>query len=392
MRKKLIAWTTSRKKFLAETGQAYLFLLPALAVFSLFVIYPFVNAIIYSTYDIRTRTVPGPAIYVVEGEIDSWIAALRRGRIPEPIVSGLERQKASRENLWVRLREAFRWVVRDETTGTEYIILKTGDALSVHEAKTGWGFTWVGLSNFRQALRDRDFQKALSNTVKYVATSVPITMVLALMLAALLNQVLVGRAFFRLVVFLPYVTSAVAIATVWAWIYDRHFGLLNFLISSIAGIFGKEFSFLDWLGTAGLSIPAVVIMNVWRFVGYQTVIFLAGMQGIDREYYEAAKVDGASGLQLWWRITLPLLTPQIFFVLIISLIGSFRIFDEVITLFKGPGPEKSALTIVYYVFTNAFDAGQYGLASAASVILFAIIFALSLFQLTVVQRRVHYER
>jgi multiple sugar transport system permease protein len=207
-----------------------------------------------------------------------------------------------------------------------------------------------------------------------------------------LNQAVFGRPVFRLVNFLPYITPVVAITMVWQWIYDKDFGLLTYVLSSVTGLFGMRVSLLDWLNDARLVLPALIIMNVWRFVGYQALILLAGMQGIDREYYEAARVDGASGFQVWRRITLPLLTPQIFFVFVISMIGAFKIFDEVLILLQGPGPQKSGLTIVYYVFTKAFDSGHYGLASAASVILFAIIFLLSLFQLTVVQRRVHYER
>lgn len=381
-----------RKRFWGETLEAYFFLLPTLFVLGVFTFYPFVNAFVYSLYDIRTRTVPGPVIYTLEGGIEVWTAALARGRIPEDLLAVLEKHGAKRADLWVRLRQSARWVLKDEGNQQEYIVVQEGNALRVYQAKTQWALDLVVWDNFRQAFRDPDFGKALFNTLKYVGISVPITLILALLIATLLNQALLGRAFFRLVHFLPYITPIVAITMVWQWIYDRDCGLLNYILSTIAGLFGAKFSLLDWLNDARLALPALIIMNVWRFVGYQALILLAGMQGIDREYYEAARVDGASGWQAWRRITIPLLSPQIFFVFIISMIGSFKIFEEVFILFMGPGPQKSALTIVYYVFTKAFDSGHYGLASAASVILFAIIFALSLFQLTVVQRRVHYER
>jgi len=316
---------------------------------------------------------------------------LRRGRIPEELIPVLEQRGAGRD-LWVRLRQTERWVIKEEQANQEYIVVKEGETLRVYLAKTQWAFAPVGWANFRQALSDPDFAKALKNTAIYVGISVPTTLFLALLIATLLNQAVFGRPFFRLVNFLPYITPVVAITMVWQWIYDKNFGLLNYAISSLTSFFGTRITLLDWLNDARLALPALIIMNVWRFVGYQALILLAGMQGIDREYYEAARVDGASGFQVWRRITLPLLTPQIFFVFIISMIGSFKIFEEVLILLQGPGPEKSALTIVYYVFTKAFDSGHYGLASAASVILFAIIFVLSLFQLTVVQRRVHYER
>jgi multiple sugar transport system permease protein len=379
------------KKFWAETFEAYVYLFPTLLILGVFTFYPFINAFVYSAYDIRTRTVPGRVIYTLDKDLDTWISLLRRGRIPEELASVLEKRGAGTD-LWVRLRQTDRWVIKEERTNQEYIVVKEGEVLNVYQAKTQWAFSPAGWANFRQALSDPDFAKALKNTAIYVGVSVPTTLFLALLIATLLNQAVFGRPVFRLVNFLPYITPVVAITMVWQWIYDKDFGLLNYVLSSVTGLFGMRVSLLDWLNDARLVLPALIIMNVWRFVGYQALILLAGMQGIDREYYEAARVDGASGFQVWRRITLPLLTPQIFFVFVISMIGAFKIFDEVLILLQGPGPQKSGLTIVYYVFTKAFDSGHYGLASAASVILFAIIFLLSLFQLTVVQRRVHYER
>jgi len=381
-----------RRRFWKETLEAYLYLLPALLVLGVFTFYPFVNAFVYSFYNIKTRTVPGPAIYVLEEGTEAWIKLLSRGRIPDELIQVLEERGASAQDLWVRLRQKTRWIIKDEGAQKEYIVVKEGSFLRVHQAETKWALDFVGWSNFLRVFRDPDFSKALTNTFKYVGISVSTTLILALFLATLLNQGVFGRAFFRLANFLPYITPVVAITLVWQWIYDRDFGLLNYLLSTMAGLFGLKFSLLNWLNDARLALPALIIMNVWRFVGYHALILLAGMQGIDREYYEAARVDGASGFRVWWHITLPLLTPQIFFVFIISMIGSFKIFEQVLILFMGPGPQKSALTIVYYIFTKAFESGHYGLASAASVVLFAIIFVLSLFQFTVVQRRVHYER
>lgn len=379
------------RRFWLETVEAYLYLLPTLAVLGLFTFYPFVNAFLYSAYDIRTRTVPGPVVYTT-AEGQAWVPLLARGRIPEGLALALERQGAVRDELWMRARQADRWVLKDDASGQEYIVIQDGDLLRVHRATTGWTLEPVGWGNFTRALRDPDFTKAIVNTSVYVGVSVPVTLILALFLATLLHRAVWGKAFFRLTSFLPYITPVVAITMVWAWIYDRDYGLLNYFLRSVAGWMGLEFSLINWLNDARYVMPALILMNVWRFVGYQALILLAGMQGIDREYYEAARVDGAGGWAVWRKITVPLLTPQIFFLLIISLIGSFKIFEEVLILLQGPGPQKSGLTIVYYVFTKAFDSGHYGLASAASVILFAIIFSLSLFQLTVVQKRVHYER
>jgi multiple sugar transport system permease protein len=247
--------------------------------------------------------------------------------------------------------------------------------------------TYVGFKNFQFLFRDRFFMKSLYQTAVYVGVSVPITLSLALGLATLLNQGLRLRPFYRLAYFLPYITPVVAISMVWQWIYNWRYGLLNYFLSFF-GIHG-----VNWLEDHHYALFAVIIMNIWRFVGYQAIILLAGMQGIDRVYYDAAKVDGASGFKAWFHITVPLLTPQIFFVFIISLIGSFKIFEEIFILFSGtPGPLSSAMTIVYYIFDQGFQRFHYGRAAAASVILFGIIFALTLFQMVVTQRWVHYER
>lgn len=368
-----------------------MYLLPTLAVLGLFTFYPFVNAFIYSAYEIRTRTVPGAVIHTV-ADGSAWTVPLSRGRLPDELIAVLAKEGAAANALWVRLRQAERWVIKDDSSGQEYIVVRQGSGLIVHRAETRWAMDPAGWANFSRVIGDPDFKKALVNTTVYVGVSVPVTLFLALLLATLLHCGVRGKALFRLTSFLPYITPVVAITMVWSWIYDRDFGLLNYLLRTVAGWFGKEFAFINWLNAPRYVMPALIIMNVWRFVGYQALILLAGMQGIEREYYEAARVDGAGPFAVWRKITVPLLTPQMFFLLIISLVGSFKIFEEVLILLQGMGPEKSGLTIVYYVFTKAFDSGHYGVASAASVILFAIIFALSLFQLTVVQKRVHYER
>jgi len=140
-------------------------------------------------------------------------------------------------------------------------------------------------------------------------------------------------------------------------------------------------------------MPAVIIMSIWRYVGYEAIILLAGLQSIDKMYYEAARVDGASGFQVWRKVTVPLLTPQIFFVFIISLIGSFKVFTEIYVLFGGTaGPLRSAETLVYYIMRQGFfGTNHLGRAAAASVVLFGIIFVFTLFQLMITQKRVHYQ-
>lgn len=246
---------------------------------------------------------------------------------------------------------------------------------------------YMGLGNYEFIFGDRYFRQSLWQTFYYVVATVPTTLILALVLATLLNRGLRLLPFWRTAYFLPYVTPLVAIALVWQWIYNWRYGLLNYFLS----FFGV--SLIRWLEDPLWAMPAVIIMNVWRYVGYQAIILLAGMQAIDKEYYDAAKVDGAGGVKLFRHITLPLLSPQIFFVFIISLIGSFKVFTEVNVLFSGTsGPLRGAQTLVYYIYDQGFVRFRMGRAAAAAVVLFGIIFVLTLIQMTVTQRRVHYER
>ncbi len=297
-----------------ESGEAYLYLLPAFFILGLFTFYPFVDAFRMSFQNVRTGV-----------RIDGQLIPFFR----------------------------------------EYI----------------------GLTNFQILFRDRHFLQALTQTSIYVAISVPLTLGLALLLATALNQALRMRAFFRLAYFIPYITPVVALAMVWTWIYHDRVGLLNYIL----GLFG--ISRMRWLNDPSLALPAIILFNVLRYVGYQALILLAGMQNIERTYYEAARVDGASPAKAWRHITVPLLTPQLFFVFLISLMGAYRIFDEVFILFAGgAGPLGSARTIVFYLYDQAFNNFRLGRAAAASVVLFGIIFVLALFQITVTQRRVHYDQ
>jgi len=252
---------------------------------------------------------------------------------------------------------------------------------------TNFPGTFVGLDHFRYIFGDRYFWRALWNTVYIVGISVPITLFLALLVASLLNKPLKGRVFARTSFFLSYITPMVAVIMVWRLMYNTHYGLLNYFLS-LMGV-----RIVDWLNSPHYALPAVIILNIWRFVGYQAIILLAGMQGIDKMYYEAARIDGASGFQAWRKITVPLLTPQIFFLLIISLIGSFKVFTEVFVLFNGTsGPMKSAETLVYYIMRQGFfGTPHYGRAAAASIVLFAIIFVVTIIQMTIARKRVHYQ-
>jgi len=245
---------------------------------------------------------------------------------------------------------------------------------------------YIGLEHFRYIFGDKYFWRALWNTVYVVGISVPVTIFLALLVASLLNKSLRFRTFARTSFFLSYITPMVAVIMVWRLMYNESYGLLNYFL----GLFNVHR--IAWLNDTRFALPSVIILNVWRYVGYQAIILLAGMQGIDKMYYEAARIDGASGFQVWRKITVPLLTPQIFFLLIISMIGSFKIFTEVYVLFNGPGPLKAAETLVFYIMRQGFFGTQHlGRAAAASIVLFAIIFVVTLLQMQVAKRRVHYQ-
>lgn len=246
---------------------------------------------------------------------------------------------------------------------------------------------FVGVDNYVTLLGHPRFISSLRNVSLYVLFSVPLSITLAIGLAVLLNQDIRGRTFFRLAFFIPFVTPAVADALIWRWLLDDRVGLLNYFL----GYFGA--SPVAWLMTPALAIPVLVILNSWQTVGFQAVILLAGLQGISSQYYEAAKIDGANAWQLFRHITLPLLTPQIFFLAVVSAISAFELFTQIFVLWGGsPGLAGSALTPVFFIFETAFRRHQMGLASAAAYILFVIIFILTLIQFKVGQRRVHYDQ
>lgn len=234
----------------------------------------------------------------------------------------------------------------------------------------------IGIDNFQYVLSDENLYIALRNTFLYVVLSVPISIIVSLVLATLLNSKIKFMKFFRSVYFLPFVTSTVAISMVWRWMLHGDYGLIN----SILQIF--NISKLQFLTQPEYTIPILVVLSVWKGMGYKVIILLAGLQSIDEQYYLAAKIDGASKFQRFKNITCPLLLPALFFILITSIISGFKIFDEVFILYdQKTGPLKSGLTIVYYIFNKFYREWQFTNAAAASFILFLIIFVFTIIQL-----------
>lgn len=250
---------------------------------------------------------------------------------------------------------------------------------------------WVGLENYTRILVDDPlFTVSLWNTAWYVLFSVPTGILLALGLAMLLNRRVPGMGFFRTVVFLPSVTNIVAVSVLWLWVFNPEFGLLNSGLR-LLGIEGPL-----WMQSAGWAKPALVIMSLWS-VGGSTIIFLAALQGIPRELYEAASLDGANGFRRFLHITLPMLSPAVLFSLIIGIIGSFQVFAQafVMTGAAQPGaeggPDNATLFLVLYLYKKAFQEFRMGYAAALAWILFLLIFSLTWVQKHLSTRWVYYE-
>jgi multiple sugar transport system permease protein len=242
-----------------------------------------------------------------------------------------------------------------------------------------------GLDNFQYVLNDPDFYLALKNTFYFVLGAVPLSIVISLGFALLLNSNIKCRSFFRSIYFLPFVTSTVALSIIWRWIFNGDYGLANHIVLLLGG---KK---IKWLTDPNLTIPILVLFNVWKGMGYKIIIFLAGLQNIDEKIYLSAKIDSASKWNILTNITLPLLSPTLFFVSITSIIGAFKIFDEVFVLYNNStGPLKSGLTIVYYVFNKFYRHWQFSISSAAAFVLFIIILIFTMIQLGVGRKKSNY--
>ena len=242
---------------------------------------------------------------------------------------------------------------------------------------------WIGLGNYTRMFTDDLFFKSLEVSTRYTLFSVPIGIVAALGIALLLQQPIRWRGIFRLIFYLPSIISGVAVATVFAWIFNFRFGVLNYLLSLI-GVVGP-----NWLGHPRWALWAFVLMSLWG-VGANVVIFLAALQGVPKALYEAADLDGASGSQQFWNITLPLISPATLFVAITGIIYSFQTFTQAFILTQG-GPANATLFYLYYLYKNAFTWFEMGYASALAWVLFLIIITCTLVLLRTSNQWVYYE-
>jgi multiple sugar transport system permease protein len=253
---------------------------------------------------------------------------------------------------------------------------------------TDWGdfgmYRWIGGDNYRKLISDPDLYRAIGHTFVYALIYVPALVVLSTALAVLLNREIRGKSLYRTLYFLPVVLMPAAVGLAWRWLLNGEYGFVN-----------EALGFLDihgpgWLTDGRTALPAVAGVAVWSMIGFQMVILLSGLQGISSTYYEAASIEGAGNWTVFARITLPLLTPTLFFVTVTSLINAFQAFDLVYMMI-GPVAIDHADTVVYLFYKQAFQLGEKGYASAVATVLFLVILLITVLQLKLQKRWVHYD-
>lgn len=248
----------------------------------------------------------------------------------------------------------------------------------------------VGFENFNALFRDSYFWQYCWNTV-YLMMAIPFSIAGSLILALALNQKLKGMVFFRTVYFLPTICSGVAIYMLWRLVYNPDFGVFNMLIAKFGDLIGVPLKGPFWLTDEAWAKPALIIMSVWQTVGgYNMILYLAALQGVPRDFYEAAEIDGANSWQKFWAITWPQISPTTFFIATMSVIGGFQAGFDPAYIMTGGGPNGSTTTLIYYIFNNAFKWHQMGYAAAISWVLFLVIFAVTLAKWKLFSKTVHY--
>lgn len=236
------------------------------------------------------------------------------------------------------------------------------------------GHTFIGLENYVRMFTDAEFWLVFRNTIVYTVATVPVNMGLALIVAFLLNKKIAGKRFLRAAFFTPVIISSVAAAVIWRWVFDPNLGLANYMIEAIG------LGAVNWFNDPTAAMTALVMVGVWKTFGINMILFAAGLSGIPDHYYQAAEIDGAGAWSKFWRITVPLLSPTTLFILVLSIIGSFQVFDLVYVLTYG-GPLGSTKVLVFYLYEHAFQLFNMGYASAVAYMLFALLFVLTLVQI-----------
>lgn len=256
---------------------------------------------------------------------------------------------------------------------------------SFHEVKGFAAPKFVGIDNYVRLIHDSEVWLSLKNVFVYAIITVPIGVALSLLLAVLLNVKIRGKSFFRCIYFLPVVSAPAAVALVWKWLYNKDFGLFNQILN-VFGIQGP-----DWLGNSSLAMISVGIVGIWSMVGYNMILLLAGLQDVPGELYEAAQIDGAGPVQKFLKITIPMVSPTLFFVVVTTIISALQVFDVIFMMFKTSAPSfKSVESIVYLFYRYTFTNYNKGYGSTIVVFLFAIIMLLTAIQLKLQKRWVYY--
>ena len=250
---------------------------------------------------------------------------------------------------------------------------KTGDF--------GKGNTYVGFSNYIKLFHDSEVWQALFNTIKYAVIEVPVSIAIALVLAALLNQKSRGRSTYRTIFFLPMVAAPAAIAMVWRWLYNTQYGLINHLLGTK----------ISWISDPKIALYSVAAIGIWSIIGYNMVLFIAGLQDVPRTYYEAAEIDGATGIMQFFHITLPLISPTIFFVSITRIIGAFQVFDLIYMVMDKTNPALvKTQSLVYLFYKYSFTNDNKGYGATIVVVLLVLILSITILQMIAQKKWVHY--
>ncbi|QSB52304.1 carbohydrate ABC transporter permease [Leuconostoc falkenbergense] len=243
----------------------------------------------------------------------------------------------------------------------------------------------LGFDNFKYLWEDPLFHSAVANTLIFVVGVVPLEIIISLTVAVLLNQIKVLAGFFRTIYFLPFVTSIVAISMVWKWIYNKDAGLLNYFLSFV-GIHP-----IDWLNDPTWALPALIILAIWKSLGFNIMLFLVALNNVDKRLYSAATLDGANAWERFLHVAVPMISPMTFLIAVNAVIGSFKVFDEIFSLFGGQaGPGNAAMTVVFYLYRMFYEQNKYGIAAAAGVVLFFMILIVTLLQTWFSKKHVHY--
>ena len=298
---------------------------------------------------------------------------------PEPVRRGMTR--AGRKRLLTGLLFISPWIVGFACFGIYPIVMALYYSFCDYDVMRD--AVWVGPLNYQDMVTDDVFWKAIWNTLIYAGFSVPLSLMLALVLAVLLNQPIAGRSFFRTFFYIPSIVPLVAVAMVWMWVFNGESGLMNYFLSLI-GVTGPQ-----WLADAAWTKPTLILSSVWQ-VGGAMVLFLAGLQDVPRSLYESAEIDGAGPGRQFWNITVPMVSPVLYFNLIIGIIGSLQEFVKPFVMLPNGGENRSALLLAVYIYQNAFEFNNMGYACAMAVVMFFLVLLLTWLATRAMGRHVYY--